>query len=188
MTTHTETKALVERLRELGEKASPGWEHVTEIVPGGVKGHIFDSLGHGVAMNLDADDAALIAELRNALSTILVALEAMAAPRGEVVERGDPELVKKIGDMIHDHTVFNMEWGPLGYDSIAKDVVRTVRAALPPCAECGEMREALKRISQCHFEYVEGVAVGEGPPVFSAEMMARIARSALAKKEPGHGG
>ena len=46
-------------------------------------------------------------------------------------------------------------------------------------AEIKRLREALQRIGACHYEFVEGVAVGEGPPVFSAEMMARIARAAL---------
>ena len=51
--------------------------------------------------------------------------------------------------------------------------------------EIKRLREALQRIGACHYEYVEGVAVGEGPPVFSAEMMARIARAALEHQQKG---
>lgn len=41
----------------------------------------------------------------------------------------DLRLAKKIADMIHDHTMLNMEWGPLGYDRIALAVIAEVRRA-----------------------------------------------------------
>jgi len=58
------------------------------------------------------------------------------------------ELLKKIGDMIHDHTVLNMEWGPLGYDTIARDViieVARVTAAPDFAAACGADLEPAER-------------------------------------------
>lgn len=51
-------------------------------------------------------------------------------PTVELPFEVEAALIKTVGDMIRDHAVLNMEWGPLGYDEIAFSVVGTVRAAI----------------------------------------------------------
>jgi hypothetical protein len=44
----------------------------------------------------------------------------------------DPEVIKRVGDEIHHWTVLNMEWGPIGYDQIARAALSALKTEVKP--------------------------------------------------------
>lgn len=61
---------------------------------------------------------------------------------GDVTAPSAVAVTKQVGDMIRDHVIANMEFGPLGYDGIAKDVIKVVRrVTLTEAIAIAEKRE-----------------------------------------------
>lgn len=145
MTEHT---GLAARLRELGEKATPGeWRHNQWVNQRDNSVMADEIKANGNVMINDVyreEDAALIVTLRNNLPAIIAALEARPAPatEGEVeaVARVLAEAACPLSFSHHRDKFVDDFWSE--YEGLASDVI----AAARPSRE-GEMRRALEQIA-----------------------------------------